>query len=345
MEQGRGRKRLRRAATVGVLVLAAAGTWAGFNSTLLRAKYAAYKFRSAATDEERTRWADDLAGRGDAGLPLLVEALRSGEPTSRAAAAALSRHLDSLPDSDPQAIRLGGQLLDAFPHCDEAGRAAVLELVPAILKRGGTTHAAKCREIVVAGLKLPAMDARLRAIRVAMHPAIKAQAELLPLLDAPEAEVRRAALFAVGPAADGEPVIGDEELFRWLHDPDAGVRSVCREALVSRGRQEAEISLGRRLTHPDAGERLELLRILRHDDDVADPEPWLERLSRDADPAVRAGAARTAVEVVTERRVPVPSWVGRLADADEYAAVRVIARFYRAQPASPDRNLRPAGGP
>src|SRR5439155_15416642 len=136
--------------------------------------------------------------------------------------------------------------------------------------------------------------ARLLAIRLAMHPSLKMRPDLLPLLHAAEPEVRRAALFAVGPATDDDPVIGDEEMFRWLHDADTGVRKVCYDALVSRGRTETEIALGRRLTHPDVRERLELLRDLRFDDDLADPEPWLERLGRDAEPAVRAGAARTA---------------------------------------------------
>ena len=77
---------------------------------------------------------------------------------------------------------------------------------------------------------------------------------------------------------------------------------------------------------------------------MPDPEPWLERLSRDPDPAVRAGAARVAVEVAAERRLPVPVWVARLADADPDPTVRRIAGFYR-RGRRPGKGCGPFGGP
>ena len=124
------------------------------------------------------------------------------------------------------------------------------------------------------------------------------------------------------------------------------MRKACRDALVARDRSDAEIALGRRLTHPDPTERLKLLLDLRYDDDVADPEPWLERLSRDSEPAVRAGAARVAVEVALIRNLSCPAWVGRVADTDLHPTVRFVAAHYRAKPTSaPKEPLRPAGGP
>lgn len=347
MGQGSGRKWALRATVGVVLGLAAAGTWARFHWPELRVKYAAHRLKSAGTDEERAQWADALAARGEAGLPTLIEFIRAGDPPTRAAsAAALDRHLNALPDGDPQALTLCGQLLDTFAGCDDPGREVVLGLLPVIQKRGGAAHAAKCREVIAAGLKLPGVASRLGAIRAAMHPTAGMRAELLPLLNAPEPEVRRAALFAVGPATDADPVIGDEELFRWLHDPDAGVRKVCHAALVSRGRTEPEIGLGGRLVHPDPAERLRLLLDLRYDDDVPDPEPWLERLSRDPDPGVRAGAGRVAVELARERQLPFAPWVARLAEADPSPTVRRVAGFYRSQPAArPAEGVVPAGGP
>src|SRR5205085_5919253 len=98
------------------------------------------------------------------------------------------------------------------------------------------------------------------------------------------------------------------------------------------------------LTHADPGERLKLLLDLRYDDDVADPEPWLERLSRDPEPAVRAGAARVAVEVAVARRLPCPVWVGRVADADPHPTVRFIAAFYRSSHTGLNP-IRPISGP
>ena len=66
------------------------------------------------------------------------------------------------------------------------------------------------------------------------------------------------------------------------------MRAICHDVLVSHERTEAEISLGRRLTNPDPGERLKLLLDLRYNELLRDPEPWLERLGRDIEPAVRA---------------------------------------------------------
>jgi HEAT repeat protein len=206
--------------------------------------------------------------------------------------------------------------------------------------------AAKCKAAAAAGLKMPSPTARQAAIRAAMHPLVRLRAEVVPLLAAAEPEVRRAALFAVGPATDDDQVIGDEELFRWLHDPDAGVRRGCQDALASRGRTDADIRLGRRLTHPDPAERLDLLLDLRSDEDIPDPEPWLERLARDVDPGVRAGAARVAAEVAAERRQALPPWVNRLAEGDPEPAVRRIAAFYRTDvPGRMDGGTRAIGGP
>lgn len=337
------RKRLRWAAGGLALVLAAAGAWAGMNWSGLRVKYTAYRFEKATTDEDRARFGDQLAAAGDLGLPRLIGYVKAGDPACRTAAAgAIDRYLNALPEGDPRAITFCGQLFAAVVGAKEPEQRALLDLLPTVLKRTGAAHALTCRAIVANGLAMPAADARLLAVRLAMHPELRMRADLVPLLAAPEAEVRRAALFAIGPATDDEPVIGDEDLFRWLHDPDGGVRAVCHDALVSRGRTETEISLGRRLCDPDPNERLKLLLDLRYDDEVADPEPWLERLGRDPEPAVRAGAARVAAESAAERRQAVPVWVGRLADADPDPTVRRVAGFYRLRPTDP--NVVPAGG-
>jgi hypothetical protein len=332
---------------VGVLVmlLAGVGTWAGLNATELRAKFAARKLASAETDEERARWAGAMLGYGEPGARGLVECVKSGgDPARDAAAAALERHLGGLPQGDPRAAAVCGALLDAFPGAGDSGKLAILRLVPAILKQSGAAHAARCRGVVAEGLKQPNSDARLAAVRLAIHPDIKIRNEVMPLLASAEPQLRGAALFAAAMPGDGEPAMNDEELFRWLHDPDAGVRQIARDALVARDRSEAEIALGRRLTNPDPTERLKLLLDLRYDDDVPDPEPWLERLSRDPEPAVRAGAARVVVEVSAARSQSCPAWVARVADADPHPTVRFVAAFYRAQPGTREP-VRPVGGP
>jgi hypothetical protein len=170
--------------------------------------------------------------------------------------------------------------------------------------------------------------------------------ETIQLLADPAAEVRAAALVATAMPGDGAPLVSDEDLFRWLHDPDDGVRTICRDALVNRDRTEVEIALGRRLTNPDPRERLMLLIDLRYGNELADPEPWLERLSRDIEPAVRAGAARVAVEIRGDQRLSSPAWVDRVADTDPDPTVRRVAAYFRGLSHLVGiGTIRPAGGP
>ncbi|MBA4066052.1 MAG: hypothetical protein C0501_20500 [Isosphaera sp.] len=332
---------------LGVLAVgAAAGAWAWTNAAELKAGFAARSLRSAATDADRAAAADRLAALGDPGLDRLVGFVRGGdEPTRAAAAAAVGRVLTGIPDGDPRADAVAGRLLDAFDGCDDGGRRAVLELLPLVLTKTGAAHADRCRAAVAAGLRTADPAVRVLTARVAIHPDVRMRPEVLPLLAAPEAEVRRAALFAVA-ASGEEQLVADEDLFRYLHDPDAGVRQVCRDVLVGRDRSAADIDLGRRLADPDPLERLDLLLDLRYGRDVADPEPWLERLSRDPEPAVRAAAARVAVEVTVERRLNAPAWVGEVAGADPDGTVRRVAGyFHRNPPGRVDPNVRPATAP
>jgi hypothetical protein len=343
----RKRKWILRAAGLAVAIVTGAGTWAWINAAELRARFAAQQMANASTDEERAKWADALIDHGELGVRKLAEYVKRGEdPACAAAVAALEKHLSALPDNDPRAVTVSGAILDVFPSAADPGKRAVLRLLPTVLKRTGNAHAMRGRAVVAEGLRMPDIETRLVAVRLAMHPDIKLRNELASLLAAPEPEVRGAALFAIASSADGEVLVTDEELFRWLNDADASVRKVCRDSLIARYRSEAEIALGRRLTHPDSSERLKLLLDLRYDDDVADPEPWLERLSRDSEPAVRAGAARVAVEVALIRNQTCPAWVGRVADTDIHPTVRFVAAHYRAKPPREQRQpVQPVGGP
>jgi len=320
----------------GALVLAVGlAAWAATNASALRAAYAARQLRSAGTDEARARAADTLVTLGDHGLARLVEFVRSGDESCRAAAAmAIARRLEQLPAGDPWAGAAAERLFGAVRQADAGGQRAVLELLPSLLKQTGSSTSASGREAVAAGLTSPDAAARALAVRLALHPEIQLRPAVVPLLADFHAEVRRAALVAVA-STGGDDLVSDEELFQWLHDPDEGVRVICHDALVSRDRTESEIALGRRLTNPDPRERLKLLLDLRYDDVLADPEPWLERLSRDIEPAVRAGAARVAVELTADRRRSCPSWVERVADSDPDATVRRVARFFRSEPRRP----------
>lgn len=346
MSQGSKRKWLIGSGVGLVLVLAGIGFWAGKNFSLLKTQYAAYQFRSATTDEERTQAADQLTALGSPGLAKLVEFIRSGDGSSRTAATgAVDRYLTALPDGDQRAVLVAGQVLDAFPQSDDAGRRAVLGLLSNILKRTGKTYAAKSREAIAVGLKMPDPESRILSIHLALHPDVKMRPELLQLLGDPEPKVRGAALFAVASVTDGESVITDEELFHWLHDPDEGVRKVCYDALVSRDRSDTEINLARRLSNPDPGERLKLIFDLRYEDDVLDPEPWLERLSRDREPAIRVGATRVVLEVMADRKLSCPGWVARVTDADPDPTVRRVAAYFRKELVYSANDVRPVSAP
>lgn len=345
MPQGSKRRWLIRGGVL-FLVVAAIACWAGLNTTCLKTQYSSYLLRSAATDEQRTQAANQLVNIGTPGLAKLMDFIASGDDSCRlAATAALDRYLGAMPDGDRRAVPVAGQILETFSKSDEAGRKAVLGLMANILKRTGNTYAAKCREAISVGLKTPNTDTRLLAINLALHPDVRMRAELVRLLTDPDPSVRGAALFGAATAADGEQILADEDLFRWLHDPNEGVRKICYDALVSRDRSDAEINLARRLSDPDAGERLKLLYDLRYEDDVLDPEPWLERLSRDQEPALRAGAARVLFEVVTERKLSCPAWVARVTDTDPDPTVRRIAAYFRKVYIHPHPEVRPASAP
>lgn len=325
MTNGTKRKWAIRAGAAVLLITAAAGAYAGWNWSGLTARHAAYRLRTAGPDEERAAAATKLVALGAAGAPHLVDALRRDDPGCCAAVATAVR--DRLA-ADP-AAPCARPLLDGLASFSEPGKAAALEIVPLLLKSPYPDAAAHCRDAVRGGLASATPEGKVRAVRLALRPEIGGRADVVPLLNDPNAEVRRAAMLAVGPADESvAAVIDDESLFRWLHDPDAEVRDLCRTALRTRGLDAEQVLLARQLTHPDPGERLKLLLDLQiAGEAIRDPGPWLERLSRDPDPAVRLGAARVGYEC----RLTFAGWMDRLADQDTDPTVRRWAGYYRKQ--------------
>jgi hypothetical protein len=296
---------------VGILVLG--GGFAALNASLLRAKYAGHQLRSATTDDARADHARSLLALGDAGIAELVEALRTDDPpTCRAVVAALRDNFAAH----------AAAVLDAVPTLKDDGLEAVLDLVPEALKANDAAVADKCRAAVERGLQSSPV-AKVAAAKLAARPAIRLTAALVPLTTDADAAVRAAAFTALGTAGDDAPITEDD-LFRGTNDPDAAVRTVCMAVLETRGRTAEEIDLGRRLTHPQPRVRLQLLVDLASETS-RDIGPWLERLSRDAEPAVRAGAVRVA----SERNLLYADWADKLATADADPTVRQVATFHR----------------
>lgn len=304
-----------------VAVLAVAGGVAAWQWKAIQTHFTAGKFHSATTPEERTAVAEQLLASGEPGISQLVEVFRTGGPDEcTAVAAAVTNHLRDVPADDPRTAAVCRPFLAACGSFNPAGTDAALALIPLFLRCGEPNVTDPCREIVKAALGGANKTA---AVRFAGTLGLKA--EVVPLLDDPSAEVRRAAMAAVGPAGVGTPVIESEELFRWLNDPDAEVRLLCEAALSTRGLEPEQIDAGRKLAHPDPGVRLSLLIDLqRNRAAFRDPGPWLERLSRDPDPAVRAGAARVAYE----SKLEFTAWLDRLAN-DPDGTVRRIAAYHK----------------
>jgi hypothetical protein len=187
-----------------------------------------------------------------------------------------------------------------------------------------TKHAevvSTCQELVRTCLRDPSASNRLLAVQLAQRPGIDLQEPLVRLLTDPEAEVRRAALLAVGTS---ENAIATDDLLPWLHDPDGEVRRLCEKALRSRGLQEDHLKLGRLMTDHRPGTRLEVLDLLSRANDL-EPGVWLRRLSHDPSPAVRAAAVRAAAE---QRSVNLADRLEQMAQNDPSATVRQLAQYY-----------------
>jgi HEAT repeat protein len=309
---------------LGLAALVVAGVW---QRTALQVRYYAYRLEHAGEDE-RPGWAERLAEVGEPAAGALIDCLRRDD-LAAAGRVGLQRWAADSPDRHEPLLR---RVADDFGSFSSLGQAEAVALAEALLDGGGPPLAEVARSLVREALREDSPGARVQGVRLALRPDVGLLSEVVPLLGDPAAEVRRAALLALGPtdlAGAGAPSpVGADELLRWLHDPDPEVRRLCAMALKSRGLSDRDVRLGRRLTHPDAAERLRMLLELPQEDDV-DLGVWLERLSNDPAAAVRAGAARVAAE----RGVEFADRLEQMSRSDPDPAVRRIADYYRRQPA------------
>ena len=276
------------------------------------------------SDESRAAWADKLAAVGEPAMPTLLTILQHDDPAVCAAAkGAIESITGTWTKDDPRRAAFACRYFDAEPRFSTPGRAAALELLPAVLASASPELNQRARDMVANAAKSDALDLRVQAVAAAMRPEVECLDIVLPLLSDPAPEVRRAAVLALGPAREGNRGVADDELLRCLHDADPEVRRLCEMSLRSRGRSPRDIRLGRRYTAPDPAERQKLLIDLADEDDL-DVTVWLERLTADADPAVRAGAARMAVD----RGADLLGRLEQMSHSDPDGTVRRIAGFY-----------------
>lgn len=190
------------------------------------------------------------------------------------------------------------------------------------------------RELVRATLQADAIPVRVQSIKLALHDGLDLLPAVVPLLQDRSAEVRRAAILAVGPA---DHLVRDENLLPCLHDPDEEVRRLCEIALQGRGLRPEHLRLGRLLTDPRPNVRLQVLDQLQLAPDL-DPALWLRRLSHDPSPAVRAGAVRMMSQLA---HLDLTDRIDQMARGDPSPTVSSLARFYlqtsRVAPVSVER--------
>jgi len=301
----------------------------------LSAKLAVHRFHTHTDSAARVAQAVQLLELGEAGIPKFV-ALWSGADAKDAADLSLawSEWAAAAPPAD-RTDSVCEAMLDRIPQMSDAGKAELLNRLETLLAAPGDVMAERCRVLVTFGFAA-APESKAVAVRWASHPKIGLRKEAAALLHDPSAEVRLHVVMAVAHATDDRAaVVTPEELFPMLHDADADVRNACTTALRTHGLTLTQVSLARQLTHPDAAERLLLLNDMADANLVTDPGPWLERMSKDADPAVRLGAARTAAEL----NVKSASWMAELAANDPDPLVRRWSAYYRDRSPS----LRTAG--
>jgi hypothetical protein len=226
-------------------------------------------------------------------------------------------------ESTPELVSAAAKVLAASARGEKTEvQPHALELCAALLPReGGAEAVSPGRGLTRACLASADAPTRVLAIRLALFPGMDLLEDVVPLLNDPGNEVRRAAVMAVGPA---EQVVRDETLLPCLHDPDLEVRRLGELALRGRGLRSEHIQLGRVLTDPNPVVRLQVLDHLRRTPDL-DPGIWLRRLSHDPSPAVRAAAMRAMSQ---QSSVDLSDRIDQMAHNDPSPTVCLLARYY-----------------
>ena len=186
-----------------------------------------------------------------------------------------------------------------------------------------------CRDLSASGLKDADPNHRVQAIRLTMHLAKQSEPRfaehLLPLLKDGVPQVRRAAVVALGPVSD---FVSEDDLLPMLHDPDVEVRRLTQLALRSRGLSDNQLLLAGLISAPEPTVRLSVLERL-DDEEGLDVGLWLDRLSRDASPAVRAAALRAAA---SQSGAELRQRIQQIAQQDASPTVRQLAQYYLRTP-------------
>ena len=216
----------------------------------------------------------------------------------------------------------------ARSHANSEDRLSLYQTITAVLQNEETIEESlqkQAKSLVIVGIKSNQDAIRLAAIRLAVLPGLQLQEHLVPLLlpssSDPSAEVRQLALLALG---EHEKLISTDDLCQYLNDADKEVRTTTERILMVRGLSQKQIKLARMMNDQNPMNRAELPELVLGTPEV-DSFLWMERLTRDPSPAVRAATAR-AIGSSSEQRLS--SLLKEMVEQDKDQTVQQIARFY-----------------
>ncbi len=243
----------------------------------------------------------------------------------------LTHQEETLPES---ILRPLGGILAAEAQIREASLLpAALQVANRLTYRGQPVPdeiVQSCRTLVNAALADQRPQCRLGAIRLASAEPVGQLFQVVPLVMGnrpdPAPEVRALALVAIG-GAEHEDLVSRDDLIPLLHDPDLAVRKTCAKALASRGLSEFEVQLAARMTHPDPAIRAQVPAQV-FDFPNLDTKQWLQRLSGDPSPAVRAAMVRATAEFGA---LGLRDRLWEMTQSDPNPTVRQLAEYYLKQ--------------
>jgi hypothetical protein len=220
-----------------------------------------------------------------------------------------------------------GQIVKAAAGARDNRRLPALQLAHRLMQCADSEpYWPACRFLAREALKAPREEERILAVKLAAYSALDLFDQLPPLLAEasgdPSSEVRTLALLTLG---SRDQLLPTESLLGYLHDRDRDLRLVAEQILRTRGLTATQLRLAKMLTHPDPGVRARVPDQILEVPEV-DSTIWLERLSRDTSPSVRAAVLRIAFQSEAPQ---LRAWLRRVSEQDPSPTVQSIARYYQ----------------
>jgi hypothetical protein len=188
-----------------------------------------------------------------------------------------------------------------------------------------------CRDMAERGLKDERSGTRIAALQLLRRGPMRKEKELIektiPLLRDSEAAVRRAALVALASESD---LVREESFLPLLHDEDAQVQYLCEMALRKRGLHDKDIEMARLISDKNPAVRMRVLYYFPQMPQL-NLGAWLQQLSQDPEPAVRAAAVGAAGDY---HHIDLSLRLREMAEGDPSETVRQNARYYWQQRSS-----------